>query len=219
MSISKEWLKNKISEMESACDEIPFGLDEESASMLIVLNQALADREELERLRAQEPIAWTDEQELRDLAKHKCAYLFTVDRENPYHDPRRQIMLYADPKPLAVPDAVSVARAALDYIDALPDEVVATLPVMPGFDRDWAEDVLSGNYPVIPDRWIPCSERMPEKGVDVLACKISLLGGYDEIETAQWHGGMKVEQPVFITSADTIEPELWMPLPAAPEVK
>ncbi|EAT1308187.1 hypothetical protein EX399_10415 [Salmonella enterica] len=37
----------------------------------------------------------------------------------------------------------SVARAALDYIDALPKEVVAALPAMPGFDRDWAENVLA----------------------------------------------------------------------------
>lgn len=35
-----------------------------------------------------------------------------------------------------------VARAALDYIDALPDDVVASLPAMPGFDRDYADNVL-----------------------------------------------------------------------------
>ncbi|HAS0881975.1 TPA: DUF551 domain-containing protein [Enterobacter roggenkampii] len=71
-----------------------------------------------------------------------------------------------------------------------------------------------GNYP---DGWVACSERMPERGVDVLACTISPIGGFEEIETAQWHGGMKGEQPVFITSADAIEPTHWMPLPAAPQ--
>lgn len=71
------------------------------------------------------------------------------------------------------------------------------------------------------DGWVACSERMPGMGVDVLACTISPIGGFEEIETAQWHGGMKGEQPVFITSADAIEPTHWMPLPAAPlqEVK
>lgn len=67
------------------------------------------------------------------------------------------------------------------------------------------------------DGWVACSERMPGMGVDVLACTISPIGGFEEIETAQWHGGMKGEQPVFITSADAIEPTHWMPLPAAPK--
>lgn len=40
-----------------------------------------------------------------------------------------------------------VARAALDYIDAIPAEIAATFPVMPGFDRDWAENVLAGGVP------------------------------------------------------------------------
>lgn len=42
-----------------------------------------------------------------------------------------------------VPDVSAVARAALDYIDALPSEAVATLPAMPGFDRDWANEVMA----------------------------------------------------------------------------
>ena len=40
-------------------------------------------------------------------------------------------------------DAARVARAALDYIDAIPAEVAASLPAMPGFDRDWAESVIA----------------------------------------------------------------------------
>lgn len=39
--------------------------------------------------------------------------------------------------------AIDVARAALDYIDALPSDVVARLPAMPGFDRDEAENILT----------------------------------------------------------------------------
>lgn len=42
-----------------------------------------------------------------------------------------------------IPDVSAVARAALQYIDALSSEVVATLPAMPGFDRDWADEVLA----------------------------------------------------------------------------
>ena len=44
-------------------------------------------------------------------------------------------------------ETIAVARAALDYIDALPKDVVASLPAMPGFDRDWAENVLAAVEP------------------------------------------------------------------------
>lgn len=33
--------------------------------------------------------------------------------------------------------------AALDWIDAVPEEVVASLPAMPGFDRDYVNDILA----------------------------------------------------------------------------
>ena len=52
-----------------------------------------------------EPVAWTDEQELKDLEKSGCAYLFTVNPITPNADPRRVIRLYtAPPAPVAVPD-------------------------------------------------------------------------------------------------------------------
>lgn len=64
-------------------------------------------QEENQQLRTQlaelqKPIAWTDEQELRDLAAHGCAYLYKIDPDNQYHDPRRQIMIYRVPASQAV---------------------------------------------------------------------------------------------------------------------
>lgn len=42
-----------------------------------------------------EPVAWTDEEELRDVNVAGIGYLFGIDREaNKFADPRRQIMLY-----------------------------------------------------------------------------------------------------------------------------
>ncbi|HBQ5283822.1 hypothetical protein ACVSSC_21330 [Klebsiella pneumoniae] len=38
---------------------------------------------------------------------------------------------------------VKVAKAALQYIDAIPQEVADAFHTMPGFDRDWAEEVIS----------------------------------------------------------------------------
>lgn len=39
-------------------------------------------------------------------------------------------------------ELLEVAKAMREYIDALPADVVASLPVMPGFDRDWADEVI-----------------------------------------------------------------------------
>ncbi len=33
-------------------------------------------------------------------------------------------------------------EAALEYIDAIPDDVASRFPFMPGFDRDWVDGVL-----------------------------------------------------------------------------
>lgn len=42
-----------------------------------------------------EPVAWTDEQELKDVEKDGLGYLFTVNPITPNADPRRVIKLYA----------------------------------------------------------------------------------------------------------------------------
>lgn len=34
-------------------------------------------------------------------------------------------------------------KAALEWIDAVPDDVAARLPAMPGFDRDWVDGILA----------------------------------------------------------------------------
>ena len=39
-----------------------------------------------------------------------------------------------------IKELLKVAEYALEYIDAIPKEV--ELPVMPGFDRDWADGVI-----------------------------------------------------------------------------
>lgn len=44
------------------------------------------------------PIAWTDEQELRDVEKSGCGYLFTINPITPNADPRRVIKIYRLPE-------------------------------------------------------------------------------------------------------------------------
>lgn len=69
-------------------------------------------RELHERRKADsEPVAWTDEEELRDVNVAGIGYLFGIDREaNKFADPRRQIMLYRHAQISVVPDAIPVSR-------------------------------------------------------------------------------------------------------------
>ncbi|HAV7868242.1 TPA: DUF550 domain-containing protein [Escherichia coli] len=46
-----------------------------------------------------EPVAWTDEQELRDVDRGGCGYLFTVNPVTPHADERRIILLYRHAQP------------------------------------------------------------------------------------------------------------------------
>lgn len=54
-----------------------------------------------------EPVAWTDEQELRDVDRGGCGYLFTVNPVTPHADERRIILLYRHAQQPVVPDEVT----------------------------------------------------------------------------------------------------------------
>lgn len=71
-TITKEWLQQTIAEFENTRDDIPFGLNDDDAKILIVLKRALA------ALTA-EPVAWTDAEELRDLRTFGFCEMFTVE--------------------------------------------------------------------------------------------------------------------------------------------
>lgn len=60
---------------------------------------------------AKEPVAWTDEQELRDVNRDGCGYLFTVNPITPNADMRRVIQLFTAPPLPVVPDEVSWLEA------------------------------------------------------------------------------------------------------------
>ncbi|MFV3023579.1 hypothetical protein ACNI4H_03150 [Klebsiella aerogenes] len=107
-TITKEWLQQTIAELESVRDEIPFGIDTNSELEIAAFKLALAAMDS-------EPVAWTDEEELRDANESGSGYFFGIERDaNKFADPRRQIMLYrhAQPAPV-VPDAATAIRACL----------------------------------------------------------------------------------------------------------
>ncbi|EET6071774.1 DUF551 domain-containing protein [Escherichia coli] len=70
----------------------------------------------------------------------------------------------------------------------------------------------AGNYPVTPDGWISCSERMPKGYADVLVTD----GEHVEVkwwdESGYWNSWTELNSDIF---ADEITH--WMPLPEPPQ--
>ncbi|MCX1946517.1 DUF551 domain-containing protein [Escherichia coli] len=80
-------------------------------------------------------------------------------------------------------------------------------------------NALSGNYPVTPDSWISCSERMPEKGQNVL---ISVNFDSSLVEplicSARYTGSTFRRGDATIKPGNGIEQAThWMPLPEPPQ--
>ncbi|MGN2482581.1 DUF551 domain-containing protein, partial [Enterobacter roggenkampii] len=88
------------------------------------------------------------------------------------------VLLYraAPPEPVSVPDEdlLHMAASAIDDLLSNKDRSGAGVWAdIPAKLRRAA--MLQGAEPV--QGWIPCGERMPGMGVDVLACTISPIGG------------------------------------------
>ncbi|EEH4987772.1 DUF551 domain-containing protein [Salmonella enterica] len=91
-----ERARRKVKELEFAITQSAFtsirdGLEEELELARIALVSLDA-----------EPVAWTDEQELRDVEKDGLGYLFTVNPITPNADHRRVILLYRHAQPAPV---------------------------------------------------------------------------------------------------------------------
>lgn len=75
-----------------------------------------------------EPVAWTDELELKDVEKDGLGYLFTVNPITPNADPRRVIKLYAAPPAqiVSIPDDWQTCEKLSDdsYVDNALRELV-----------------------------------------------------------------------------------------------
>lgn len=73
----------------------------------VYIDMAIAGMRRLLASLEAEPVAWTDEQELRDVEKFGCAYLFTVNPITPNADRRRVIELYTvPPAPVAIQEEI-----------------------------------------------------------------------------------------------------------------
>ncbi|WP_368767228.1 hypothetical protein [Enterobacter asburiae] len=93
ITISKQWLQQKIADMEAARDEIPFGLDEDDSNTLAALRIALASLEA-------EAVCVIDQSNLDYLKSGADADVWPASRTE-----MGDVLLYrtAPPAPVSVP--------------------------------------------------------------------------------------------------------------------
>ncbi|EOM3252564.1 DUF551 domain-containing protein [Escherichia coli] len=100
---------------------------------------------------------------------------------------------------------IQALRIALDGIERSDAMLHGAEPV----SQTYKLNKLSGNYPVTPDGWISCSERMPDKLIPVM-----VMYEDGEMWSAMWNGnrwddGTEYPDPHSVTH--------WREMPAAPK--
>ncbi|HBM9209372.1 TPA: DUF551 domain-containing protein [Escherichia coli] len=200
--LTKEWLKQTIAEYEANRDELPFGLDTNSAIELQAFKLALASLEE-------EPVAW--------LHSDNGLGIPAITRSKNIADSWLSKGWYVQPLYIAKP------------VPVVPDARPSLNNGIVGFDEGWNAcratmlhgvkpvsqtyklNKLSGNSPVTPDGWISCSERMPSEEDVLVYCsdtKEQMVG---------FHKGKGLFQFFYMNGVEGVcEPSHWMTLPEPP---
>lgn len=229
-TLTKEWLQNTITSIESARDEIPFGLDEDQNNMLTALKIALASLaavsderaayelfmekrfgESVDRRRAKngdrEYMAW-------DMALgwiiwcHRAAMLQGGQPVNQTYNLPELIEGMEVSIDVSTCDAdlgnryFGTVTEALELDTAKNGYILLVQDAEPNFD-------VNGNSPGTPDSWISCSERMPN---DAQWCVVNTKYGY---YVQCWSEGQGwLGDDISIPECDVIN---WMPLPEPPQ--
>ena len=214
-TFTKEWLQNTITSIESARDEMPFGLDNDQAHMLTAFKIAFASLER-EQIR-HEHAKWSDSTfgcvgpigPLKHLSKEALEAAAEPDDLSEWAD--MHFLLWDAQRRAGISDAEITA--------AMEDKLKINM------ERQWPEPKDGeprlhikerGNSPVIPDGWISCSERMPEETGDIIVVSDGIV--MSGISYSRRDGFY-----IAALEYDDDEPiggvTHWMPLPEPPRLK
>ncbi len=211
--LTKEWLKQTIAEYEANRDELPFGLDTNSAIELQAFKLALASLEA-------EPVAF--------IFKHPAGKLFWALTDESNKDQSDVIPVYAAPPVPVVPEEKPMPNPlkmyAVDAVAAIAEVRgwnscrAAMLHGAEPVSQTYKLNQLSGNSPATPDGWISCSERMPNDKQYVWCWGKSY--GWTECDTFEGYYDWSRNKWWAVTD-DGEEPASkvthWMPLPEPPQ--
>ncbi|MEY0667451.1 hypothetical protein AB7262_08985 [Escherichia coli] len=174
ITLTKEWLQQKIADMEAARDEIPFGLDEDDSNTLAALRIALASHEA-------EPVCVIDQSNLDYLKSGSDADVWPASRTE-----MGDVLLYrsAPPSPVAVPEGYRLqpiseydAMCAAMLQGAENAESRCTIKTAPALDSLTKNaESRCGNSPVIQDGWVLVPE---EPTHEMLEAGDEQFGTYD----------------------------------------
>ncbi|HAK8244241.1 TPA: DUF550 domain-containing protein [Salmonella enterica] len=220
-TITKEWLQQTIAEFENTRDDIPFGLSDDDAKILIVLKRALASLEQ-EQVR-HEHAEWSDATfgnvgpvgPLKHLSKE--ALEAAADPSDPLEWADMQFLLWDAQRRMGISDEF-ITRAMIEKLAI-------------NKTRQWPEPkdgeprlhIKEQSAPVIPDGWISCSERMPDREY-VLAGDFSgthYLASIPNVQVGIYADWFDDEKPCW-DDGDGNDLHLkqvthWMPLPEPPK--
>ncbi|ENV4943802.1 DUF551 domain-containing protein [Escherichia coli] len=207
--ITKEWLQKTITSIESARDEIPFGLDEDQSNMLTAFKIALASLE-LER-----GIIRRFDLDMSgcDSCGQDCGADMIEDLDGEYVLWDEVLPhLYRYGEYTATPAQVSVP-AAMEMDDDFDSSFEHGKAV--GWNACRAA-MLQSQGNCIKDGWISCSDRMPED------TKMLLAFSQGEIVAAYWNWVVnpidykKYRAFTYLSGNILDDVTHWMPLPEPP---
>ncbi|HFS6188572.1 TPA: hypothetical protein ACH01D_003662 [Escherichia coli] len=170
--LTKEWLKQTIAEYEANRDELPFGLDTNSAIELQAFKLALASLEA-------DPVAY--------IFKHPAGKLFWALTDESNKEQADVIPVYAAPPvpvvPAALPENDDEDGHDIDYLE--PSEVyalgrtagwnacrAAMLHGAEPVSQAYKLNALDGNSPVTPDSWV----MVPKQVTPEISNAINVVG-------------------------------------------